>query len=177
MAKNEDLSPAIAVARDRANGSDPDEIVYLSTGIRARIIPVSASLIDQVTSMVKDTEVPMWFDEDKGRSEPNPNDPAYLAAKVAEEHQRGVAAIDAMILFGVELVDGLPEDDTWIKKLKYLGIEVDADDPFEREFAYKKYVAVSSDDLVQLGKSSGIRQEDVTRAAKSFRGAKARRTD
>src|SRR5512144_292538 len=112
--------PAAEVARERA-----DQVRTLSTGYRAIVRPVSASLIDDVTSRVEYPSVPEFFNEEKGRPEPNPMDPEYVRQVAAANRQRGVAAVDAIIMFGVELIDPIPviAPDTppsknWVKKLR-----------------------------------------------------------
>lgn len=152
------------VAKERQG--DTSDVVTLSTGVRARLKPVSASLVDAVTSRIPDPAVPIWHDPDKDRDEPNPLDPKYVASMVKANHDRGLAAVDACIMFGVELVDPIPADDTWVKKLTHLGITFDQADPFERDFAYKKYVAVGSSDLNQVMELSGVPQAEVNRQVK-----------
>jgi len=179
MAEEKSLSPkspAAEVAARVAKGSEP-ESEYLSTGVRARIVPVSASLVDSTVSLVKNPPVPKFYNEEKGREEDNPLDPVYLAAREEAERKRIAAAIDAMIMFGVELVDGLPEDDRWLEKLQFLarrgqldlsGYDLEAS--LDREFLYKKFVAVGSADLIRIGEKAGLRPQDVSDQLKSFRG-------
>ena len=147
---------AVQAAHEQNNGVGPDGIMILSTGVKAKLVPVAASLIQTVQNKIKTPPVPMWRNEDKGRDEPNPNDPAYLQAKEEAQEARGVAVIDALIMFGVELVDGLPDNKMWIRKLKAIGIEVDEADEFDVEFAYKKYICVSSDDLMKITQMAGV---------------------
>jgi len=168
-------SPAIQVKKD--NDRPEVAIVTLSTGYRAKLSAVSASLIGDVTSMIKNPPVPTWHNEDKDRDEPNPGDPSYIVALADTERRRGEAAMDALIMFGVELIDPIPEDGKWLKKLKFMekrGLLLlsayDMNDPDDVEFLFKRYIAVSADDLITVGKFSGIRGDDVTSAEASFRG-------
>jgi hypothetical protein len=167
--------PVVEVAHEVNAPEDTGGVTTLSTGYLAKIVPVSASLIDQVTSKVKDPEVPMWMNEEKGREEPNPADPAYLTALDEAAKDRGLAAMDALIMFGVELEEEQPENlegpdgKQWLKKLKFLGIDVDTDDPFELEFFFKKYVAVSAEDVNLVTSRSGMSAADVEAAERSFR--------
>ena len=111
---------AVDVAkRQRETKKELGTIITLSTGIRVRIVPVAAHLIDEAMFEIKDPAVPKQ-DLGKGREEPNPLDPAYRQALADAEHARGIAASDTLIFMGVELVDGMPEDDEWLKKLKFL---------------------------------------------------------
>jgi len=166
MAKN----PAVQAAREEKNGVGPDGILTLSTGVKARLVPVAASLIQTVQNKIKAPPVPTWRNEDKGRDEPNPNDPIYLEKKKEVEEERGMAVIDALIMFGVELVDGLPEDKLWIRKLKVVGIEIDEADEFDVDFAYKKYICVSSEDLMKITQLAGVTSEAVSKRVESFSG-------
>lgn len=168
-------SPAVTAKKERA--ARHETVVTFSTGVRARLIPVAASLITDVTGRVEDPPVPIWHNPEKDRDEENPNDPAYTRALERADMRRGLAAVDAMVLFGVELIDGLPEDDTWLTNLKHMQrlghldlSGYDLEDPVDREFLYKRYIAVSSPDLQRVMAMSGLRQEDIARAERSFRG-------
>lgn len=175
-----DSNPAIIVAK--AQSGRERDVITLSTGIRARLVPVAASLVAEATSLVKDPEPPVWHNPDKDRDEPNPSDPAYLRTLSENQSRRALAGLDTLVLFGVELVDPLPDGDGWIKRLKLLerrgGLDLagyDLDDPIDREFLYKKFVAVGSDDLAEIGKLSGISREAVKAAEDSFPGDKGGR--
>ena len=164
--EKQSLSVAVDVAHARAPGAD-DGISVLSTGVRAVLKPVSASLIEEVTSRIEEPEVPKWFDPNKEREEENPTDPNYLREVAEVTRLRGLAAFDAMLLFGVELVDPIP-DNGWESRLSILGISVNKDDEFERKFAYIKYIAVSSSDMDELSRLSGVQQSEVDDAVNSF---------
>jgi len=149
----------------------------LSTGIKARLLPVSISVINEAQAAVPNPEVPQWHNEAKDTWEDNPNHPDYIRALAQVETDRNVAAIDAMVLFGVELTDGMPEDDYWLRKLR-LAIrrnllqldlsEYDLEDELDREFVFKKYVAVAAPDTRELMEASGINEEDIAEASRSF---------
>ena len=161
-------NPAVETAKEK---QDEPEIKTLSTGVHVRLKSVSSSLVSEVMSRVKEPEVPIFHDEEKDRDLPNPNDPAYLRALDDAETQRNQAATDAMLVFGVELVDPLPDGNEWIDGLKFLGIEVDKSDQFALEFAYKKYIAVGTPDLpLVYGASSPVSASEVAEALKSFPG-------
>jgi hypothetical protein len=177
MTDNKKVSPAVEVARENSSDNGDGRIVTLSDGRKARLIPVSATLIDEVTTRIKDPEVPMIYLEEKGRSEPNPSDPIYLEKMSEANRERGIAAIDAMVMFGVELLDGVPEDGEWLKKLRFMEkrgqIELssyDLEDSMDREFVYKRFIAVGNSLLERITHISGIGQEDIEQAERSFRG-------
>ena len=174
MSKENEKHPVVEVAHIVNEGSgDSDGVITLSTGARAKIHSVSASLVDQVSARVKDPEVPMWFNEKKDREEPNPSDPNYLRALDDVSRERGLAAMDALIMFGVELVDPMPEDDLWIRKLALVGIKIDPEDELEKEFMYKKYIAVGAEDVTLVTDKSGMSAEAVAEADRTFRGKAA----
>jgi len=167
--KDESNAAILEVARERTNVAD----YILANGARAVIQPVAPALIDGVTARIKNPEPPIFHNEEKGRDEPNYLDPSYTAELAEAERKRGQAAIDAIIMFGVELVDPVPEG-MWYKKLQLLGV-IDSDqaydklDEFEKQLIYLKYVAVSNKDIQQIMRLSGVRQEDIEAAEDSFR--------
>lgn len=158
-------NPVIEVAKEQQTATD-DDIHTLSTGVRVRIQPVAPALINDVMLRVKVPQVPRFWNESRGKYDLNPLDPGYHRELERYEQERGSAALDAVAMFGIELVDGMPEDVGWIVKLRLLGIELDKDDPIAREFYYKKYVAFGND-LNELQELMGVTPKDVSRAKKS----------
>ena len=171
------VSPAVKAAKKQE--SQEKNIVTLPSGVRVRINPVSPALIDEVTNYVKFPEVPTWTNEqyDPPREEPNPSDPDYLRAVEKAESERLSASIDALVMFGIDLIDGIPEDDSWMKKLRFLEkrgridlSQYDFDDPYEVEFAYKRLIAMDGDLIQRISSLSGVSREDIESAEESFRG-------
>jgi hypothetical protein len=174
MSDNEKRA-AIDVAKERADDG-VEATVALPYGVTGTIIPVPPQLVEEVTSRIREPEVPVWHNEDKGRDEPNPSDPEYLAAIEEAERLRGIASIDTMALFGID-IDGLPDDDKWLKKLTLMekrGLldlsDYDLEDEEEKEFVYKRFVALNNTVLQQIIKVSGITAEEVEAAEASFPG-------
>lgn len=166
--------PVVRAARQRAE-RPTEEVVYLSTGYRVVLKPVSVALIDTVVGMTPRPQVPMWPNPDKptnehpeGRPEPNPADPRYLAEVEATTRKRNQAINDALIMFGVKLLDPLPPDGEWAPMLRLLGVDV-PDDPLAKELCFKRYIAVAAPDLVPLAAISGMGGEELTQAVESFR--------
>lgn len=163
---------AVQVAKEQ---KIKDKIVVLSTGIRAILHPVSASLIQDVVSRIIDPPVPFEYDEVKGTKQENPHNKEYQAALFENNQRRARASMDAFALFGVELVDGIPEDEKWLKKLKqmerlgYVDLsDFNLEDDLDLEFLYKRYVAMGASDFAEVGRITGIRQEDIDTAEKLF---------
>jgi len=169
------VSPAVATAR-MARGEDKVEVTILSTGIRARLVPVATALLDDVRSKVADPKVPMWFNKEKEREEPNYSDPGYRNALEEAADKRSHAVMDLLIMLGTELVDGVP-DDGWEKRLLWLqkrGVldlsEYDLEDSLEREFVYKRHIALAATDYRNLMAMCGVTQAEVDRQAATFQG-------
>lgn len=180
MGSNNSPSPAVDLARKLAKDSDGN--ITLPNGVKVRINPVGAALISDVTSKIKDPEVPLWPNPEKPdrdgnpRMEPNPDDPHYAVLLEEANQKRAIAMIDTMVMFGIELVDGIPDSDEWVKKLKFMEkrgmLDIsgyDLDDPFDREFLYKRYILVDNNVIGMITEASGLSSEDVKRAEDSFR--------
>lgn len=176
-----EVSAAVDVAKEIARTNHTEHIRTLPSGVQVRITPVSTALLDEVTSRIKDPDVPMWRNDAKGRDEPNPDDPKYIAQLADQNRKRGIAIMDAMVMFGVELIDGLPSDNTWLTKLQfmakrgYVNLEgYDLNDDLDLEFLFKRFVAVDTETLAAIGELSALTQEDVERAEDAFKSNKKR---
>lgn len=154
-------SAALTIKREIESGN----IVTLSTGVRAILRPVAPYLLDAVARRFKNPEPPM-VDLGDGRTEPNPGDPQYLMACEVTSAKQAEAVMEAFYIFGVELVDPIPEG--FEKKLTRMGIEFNADDPDERELAYKKYIAMGGEDIKKVQALAGLSREGVREAEKTF---------
>jgi len=161
---------------ETAKGKEFERVVMLSTGVKAILKPVSASLLQDVMSRIVDPPVPWVMDEAKGRKAEDPFDKEYLAKCAENQQLRARASMDAMAMFGIELIDGLPEDTKWLDRLQqferlgYLDLQqFDMKNEIDLEFLYKRYIALGNSDLIEIGKMSGIRQEDIDEADASFR--------
>ena len=161
------MSKAV-IATAKAQSKDTGDIHTLSTGVCVRLRPVPPSLINDVMLRVPVPEVPVFWNEQKGREEKNPSDPGYAIEVERYGQARGAAAMDAVIMFGIELLDDSWKTDTgWVTKLKILNVEFDSDDPVSFEFHYKKYVAMGADDLALVMQMAGVSEEDIAKAKKS----------
>jgi hypothetical protein len=167
-------NPVLAYLKNMGE-EDEDGIVLLSTGVRARINPVGATVIEEATAAVPAPLVPTFYNEDKGREEENPNHPDYLRALSDYNRKQTRVATDIMIMLGISLVDPVPTDG-WLDRLRFLAKRgsfdlsgYDLDDPLDVEFLYKKTVAVGSADLILVGRKAGLNQDDIKEAAKHFK--------
>jgi hypothetical protein len=122
--------------------------------------------------------------ESVGREEENPLHPAYLRAVDEANHLRGTRTTEALMLFGVELLDAMPPDAEWLPKLRYLegrGMlnleDYDLNDPIEKELCYKSFIAITAPDLMLVTMASGLTEQEVAQAEDSFRRPKERDAD
>lgn len=171
-----DKPAAVQVAHER----ETDEArgaarVVERYGVRARLVPVPEGVIEDVERRIPDPTVPIILIEEEGTEHENPNDPAYLKALEDAQHQRGVAIIEALCLFGVELLEGLPEDDKWRRQLEYYAKRghidlswVDWEDDMEREFVFVRYVFLTVEIMQYLTRVSRMTPEELSRAEASF---------
>lgn len=177
-------SPAVEIAKEQQAEGRP-EILTLTTGVRVRVKPVSSQFRDMAQARIPDPEVPMWHDPAEDRDVPNPDDPAYRRALEDVAVRRSLAVTDALVMFGVELVEGMPKDGDWIDRLKFMHAHgmvdlegFDFENAIDREYLYKRYVAIADADWAYLWPAlNAKRQEAVERAAQLFRRASAGNTD
>lgn len=173
---------AVKVAKERRDGG---EALTLSTGVRARLHPVPQTIMQDALRTVEEPKVPLWKNPDKdGREEENPSDPDYLKALVDYQAELTFVMFDCCAMFGIELLDGLPEDDKWLRELRLFSklgrmdlSAYDLEDETDREFLYKRYVAMGNRDYVQISRLSGISSKEVEQALDMFQGDETRETD
>lgn len=160
----------IAVAKEENEQGQPDNIRTLTTGVRVRIKTIAPGLISRAQMAIEYPKVPQFHNADKDRWEDNPNHPDYIAGINRVNEERGMAALDAMCMFGLELVDDVPDGNEWIRRLKFVlpKLEFDENDPLEREYYYKTLVAVGVQDFTMLAKAMGVSEEALAQAEQSF---------
>ncbi len=154
-----------------------ESVTTLSTGVKAIIRPVPTYLVDKMVGEIEEPKPPKQFNEKKQREEENPFDPAYLEAIDEANRQKGLVTMEAMIMWGIELVDDVPDPEEWLPKLEWMAKrsalnleEYDLDDPLDLEFVYKALIATSGVDLMMVTMKSGMQNEEVELAMRGFRG-------
>lgn len=167
-------NPAIAVAKDVRESRE----ITLPDGVRVRIVPVSAALIEAVVSKIKDPPVPVIHDDEKGVDIQNPGSPEYLAELTSVSRARSAASVDAMLLFGIEISEEtpIPPEGKWLKRLAYLEklghldlSRFDLKDEVDVEFLYKRYIVANAEVLTAITSVSGVSEEEIAEAETSFR--------
>jgi hypothetical protein len=164
MSQNPDQA-VIQTAKDQP--LEKDDIHTLRSGVKVRMRPVSPALVNDAMLRVPMPQVPKVWSEQRGKELPNPLSPDYVESMDRYQREQGQAALNAAIMFGIELVDGLPEDGRWIKQLQMLGFEFDASDVVECEFYFKKHIAMTTQDLQEMQASLGVTPEGIEKAKKA----------
>ena len=148
-----------------SNNNKGSQIHTLSTGVRVRVTAVNPATLTDIQKGIVNPEVPTKLG-DNMELVPMLDHPDYLAGVEQKDMERASAMMDVIALFNVELVDGLPEDDGWLKKLRMLHkigrldlSGFDFDDEDDREFLYKKHIAVATEDWTTLFKLTRVPQE------------------
>ena len=147
----------------------------LSTGVRVHLGTVSLAAITEAQKNVKQPLVPKVLNKETGREEEDQEHPDYLAAIENANMERADAMMEILALFAIDLVDGLPDDDKWLRKLKLLerrgrlslegfNLEDDAD----LEFLFTKFVALSLPDWTLLFQQAGMGEGVVSEMMDAF---------
>lgn len=170
-----DINPehvALDVAQDAKGGRE--EIVTLSTGYRVQFLPVSQNAIAAAQMKIKDPKPPLQDSPSgSGAKVPNKSHPDYLQALDDTELKRANAIQDVLFIFGLELVDPLPESDLWLEKLVLVGL-VDEQESKEvtqlqKELWYKKYMVADVQVFSRLAKNIGVTEEGIAQAGAAFK--------
>jgi len=156
-----------------------DSAWITSSGDKIKTSAVPFSVYMAILSKIKDPLPPVEMDEDLGRKVPNFNNPEYLRELSENSQKRSDETINIAVLFGVELVDGVPPKEKWLNRLLFsqrITGEPNLDsfnleDKIDLEFIYKKFVALASiEDINKILMEIGISAEKVEKADESFRG-------
>lgn len=166
------MKEAIEVAREQASDDEPFEY----NGYLIRVLSIPAAIISDVTNKIPEPVVPVWHNKEYDRDEENKSDPGYIRAKDEVDRKRGEAIMDAVVLFGIELVNGVPPTSEWLPKLQLMEkmgnlnlSSYDLSDPMIMEFVFKRYKLADMDLINHVQQISSVTSDDVEKAGKSFR--------
>jgi hypothetical protein len=175
------IDAAEAVSRDGRDGSKPaSPVITLSSGVKLRCKPIPPWLIADVINEWNDRKpkIPVYLNPEKGREEENPADPNYQKALDDWNIAVAMELNNALILMGTEVIEvpeGFPshEDREWTSKMQAMGRL--SDNPHRNYLYWIKYTAAPKmpEDIEliirEVGRLSGVREEDVQAAVGSFR--------
>lgn len=175
-----------AASEEESNPIPPDR-VELSSGIVLRLKAVPPFLVRNAVTRLEKPKIPILENPEKGRSEPNPADPAYLDALDEYEAQTIEVGINVLLIAGTEVLEvpteGFsPDDAGWRELAEYFDIALDVENPKTNYLNYLKcYALASAEDLRRvlqpLMALAGLTEEEVTKAVEGFRNREARRAD
>lgn len=186
MAKVPDRGRSLEVI-DKIRPPTIKDFFTTTNGIKFRLLKVSPFIIRELDKNMKPPKPPVLFNEDKERSEENPNDPDYLDAKQMFEQEKGMAAMNIYFGLGTKLdflPEGLepPESLDWAEFLIDHAIAVPPGGR-SRYVAWLRYYALTNEnDLNDLFMAclrlSGLATEaEVAEVTKSFRSDAERGAD
>ena len=83
-----------------------------------------------------------------------------------------------MVLFGMELLDPIPDDNGWLGKCRFAKLITDeeykeavsSDGKYMREMLFKTYVVSDVSVISQISNMSGVTQEMIAQARDTFQG-------
>lgn len=172
---------------------EADDIYITFRGVVFQLMPVSSFLAHERGSRVVYPEPPMKMNEDKGREEPDPYDPAYLSKFAEMDTLRSIITMNTYFVLGTKLLwkpDDVPDVDstTWSEPLEDPSILGDYTMKIEpigtrgRYVQWLKFVCMSDKDYVGLPTQiqilgGGVRAEVVQRAMSTFPGGETGRTN
>jgi hypothetical protein len=168
---------------------EKDKFIELSTGVKLRITRPSIWLLQEKSRQLlpKMPKPPIIHIEEKDRDEENPNDPEYKAALQQWVDDWGRTAENASLILGVIIEStpegfSRPEDAEWADELsETFGIEIPAQKQLRYAAWLKLWACRTEDDSLMLAKATrqiaGVPEEEVDKAADSFRGGEEQPAD
>ncbi len=143
--------------------------ITLTTGVVLRLKKFSFMRIQSIVSQFKEPEIPKEWDVAREREIRNPDSPVYLAEKAEMDQRRTMAVIDAIMVFGTEIISvpkDFPklEDDNWIEELEFINIKVDKESRLARYLNWVKNVAIRDpEDLIKISEEFGVQMGTAER--------------
>lgn len=158
----------------------------LSNGIVLKLKPVPPLLLQAINQEFVQPDPPVVYMEDKGRDEPNPNDPAYIKEVEALAAKQELAVHDLLLGVGTEVKsvpEGYypPESDNWIAQVEFARdlsgrfFKIEKDDTIRRYLCWLRFYALETGGDVALATGlpmqlAGIREGEIEEVVESFRG-------
>lgn len=163
------------VLEAKSDAEADDNLIRLSTGVVLEAGQANPNVLLKVMSRVPRPQPPKYYNKNMGREMENPDDPDYINRVQMWQAELAYSMTVAMIVFGTSLKSvpkGMPrpEDDSWLGKLRLLGLDVVEDDPNWRYLNWVMSVAAPLDVDTKaindkVGKLSGVSEASVQNAA------------
>lgn len=172
-------STAVEVAAAASGDVLERDRLTLDSGIVLKLSPVPPFVFDFAQEKHPIPPPPVVMVEDKGREEPNPNDPDYIALVEKIRAEQMMIISDAAFVLGVEIdyvpieLEG-PDGDNWIQACEVVGIEIDRENAKKRKLQWLRYYALRTPlDIATVTRycmgKTGTPEEVVQQVIESFR--------
>lgn len=166
-----------------AKTKNSDDRITLSNGVVFKVLDFPREQIARIHQKIQDEypepQPPMVWIEDRGRDEPNENDPGYRAALTTWQIRLTDRVVNALSFDALELVkkpDDVPGPDSIIFKdfLKLVHGEEPMESAEGRYVQWVQYRAIPPEDVVKFSrrllKLAGIPDADVVEKEATFQG-------
>lgn len=176
------------LAKIKQSQADKASAITLSNGVQLLIKKIpSPKMIDILQASNRDRpRPPVNFVERLGRSEENPDDPNYKESLAAFNVNRGKVLMDAFLMYGTKLyvcpadVPSVDKPEEWMDGMSEIGMNAPTS-PRGIYLEWLKSVALAEEEdftrvMDEVGRKSGVRQEDVKNAAATFQSDAGRDT-
>lgn len=186
--ENETESKAIQAAAKAAKSKAlelPTEI-RLRNGVLLGIRPMPPLLLNSVANSIPEPEVPVFFNDEKGRDEENPNHPNYVKALEERNREINLATIN-LILYACTYIKEIPEgvekptDEGWHRLARMAGIDFNPEEEAECYLTWLRCMVETGNDLLKLQtlplQLAGVTEEEVDDLMESFRSGEERGAD
>ncbi len=153
-----------------------NKITTTPSGYRVKLVPVAANVLREAQSRIPDATTRTFTNPTDGKEYENPAHPEYIAEVKLVQEERTKASMSAMVLFGMELLEPIPEDNEWLEKCRFAKLiteeeykeAISTDGKYMREMLFKTYVVSDFTIINQIASMSGVTQEMVAQARDSF---------
>lgn len=184
---------AVSHAVDRVTRKGRFAEFELSNGIVLTMRPVPPMLLQAVNQEFAPPDPPRVYIEEKGRDEPNPNDPEYAKTLLRLSAEQDLAINDLVLAVGTtvkSIPEGYfgPDEDGWIANIEFANrltgrnLVIDKEDSIRRYLQWLRFYAMETGMDVALATGlplqlAGIREGEVEEVVDSFRSLPERRAD
>lgn len=153
-----------------------NKITTTPSGYRVKLVPVAANVLREAQSRIPDATTRTFTNPTDGKEYENPAHPEYIAEVKLVQEERTKASMNVMVLFGMELLDDIPEDNEWLERCRFAKLiteeeykeAISVDGKYMREMLFKTYVVSDFTIINQIASMSGVTQEMIAEARDSF---------
>ncbi len=176
------VSPTKAAADTKkarkAKKAARNKITVTPSGYRVKLVSVAANVIREAQARIPDAITRTYTNATDGKEYENPAHPEYIAEVKIVEEERTKAAMSVMVLFGMELLEPIPDDNEWLEKCRFAKLvtkeeyeeAISDDGKYMREMLFKTYVVSDFSVINQIASMSGVTQEMIAKARETFQG-------